>query len=131
MYYRLYTLADITATGQYRNEEGKEQARNQQQNFDTVLNTISMRANLFYDTDPITLIGIPNRYGMKGKELNNIWIFEWSVESRFRFKVEDDDVGLLKQDFSLVPYTTELTETAKFSSKFFMPSINIHFEMLR
>jgi hypothetical protein len=131
MRYRLYTLADITSTGQYRNEEGKEQARNQQQNFDTVLNTIGMRANVLYEDLPSTLIGVPDRYGMKGKELSNIWLFEWSVESKYRFLIEDDDVGLLKRDFSLVPYIPDLTETVKFNKHVFMPSINIHFEMLR
>lgn len=131
MRYRLYTLADITATGQYRNEEGKERARSQQQNFDTILNTIGMRANVQYEDLPIAIIGIPERYGMKGKQLSNIWQFEWSVESKYRFLYEEDDVGLLKKDFSLVPYIDDLTETSKFNHSLFMPSINIHFEILR
>jgi len=131
MRYRLYTLADITATGQYRLEEGKERARSQQQNFDTVLNTIGMRANVFYEDLPTTLISIPERFGMKGKSLSNIWQFEWSVESKYRFLYEEDEVGLLKKDFSLVPYIADLTETSKFNHNLFMPSINIYFEMLR
>jgi len=131
MRYRLHTLVDITATGQYRAEEGKEQARSQQQNFDTVLNTIGMRANLFYEEFPRMMINVPEKFGLKGKELSNIWIFDWSVESRYRFLDNDDDVGLLKVDFSLVPYIAGLTETSKFKNNLFMPSINISFEMLR
>jgi len=131
MRYRLHTLVDITATGQYRAEEGKEQARNQQQNFDTVLNTIGMRSNLMYYENPKVFIDYPPSYAMTGKDLANIWVFEWRVESQYRFKHEDDDVGLLKVDFSLVPYIAGLTETAKFKNNLFMPSINISFEMLR
>lgn len=131
MQYRLYTTIDITATGQYRNEEGKERSRNQQQNFDTVLNTIGMRANVIYEDLPSVIIGVPDRYGMKGKQLSNIWLFDWSVESRYRFLYEEDDVGLLKKDFSLVPYISDLTETSRFNLPLFMPSVNIHFEMLR
>lgn len=131
MRYRLYTLIDITATGQYKNEEGKQQARNQQQNFDTVLNTIGMRANVFYDNNPELIINIPSKFAMLGQELTNIWTFDWYVESQYRFLLGNDDVGLLKKDFSLVPYISDLTETAKFKTNVFMPSINIHFEMLR
>ncbi|NBP55784.1 hypothetical protein EBU71_04455 [bacterium] len=131
MRYKLHTLVDITATGQYRSEEGKQQARNQQQNFDTVLNTIGMRSNLMYDDNPKVIIDYPVKYFMTGKELSNIWIFEWYVESRYRYLHEEDDVGLLKVDFSLVPYIPNLTETAKFKNNLFMPSINISFEMLR
>ncbi|NBP58738.1 hypothetical protein EBU71_19785 [bacterium] len=131
MRYRLHTLVDITATGQYRAEEGKEQARNQQQNFDTIVNTIGMRANLFYEEYPRMMINVPDKFGLKGKELSNIWIFDWSVESRYRFLDNDDDVGLLKVDFSLVPYISGLTESVKFKNNLFMPSINISFEMLR
>ena len=130
MHYRLYTLTDITCTGQYRNEEGKEQARNQQQNFDTVLNTIGIRANVMYDDQPTVMVNIPNRYGMTGKDFANIWVFEWQVESQYRFRHEEDDVGLLKVDFSLVPYISGLTETARFKNNLFMPIINISFEML-
>jgi hypothetical protein len=68
---------------------------------------------------------------MKGNELNNIWKFDWSVESKYRFLYEEDEVGLLNKDFSLVPYIADLTETSKFKTNLFMPSINIYFEMLR
>ncbi|NBR61658.1 MAG: hypothetical protein EBT86_08425 [Actinobacteria bacterium] len=131
MRYRLYTLIDITATGQYKNEEGKEQARSQQQNFDTVINTIGIRANVFYDSPPKLILNTPDKIAMVGRELSNIWTFDWYVESPYRFLLDEDDVGLLKKDFSLVPYIANLTETAKFKTNVFMPSINIHFEILR
>ena len=40
MHYKLYTLVDITNTRQYQNSAENRQARSQQQNFDTVIQTI-------------------------------------------------------------------------------------------
>lgn len=131
MRYRLHTLVDITATGQYRVETGKEQARNQQQNFDTLINTIGMRSNIQYVQNPRIIIDIPKKYGLKGNDLQNIWIFEWSVEKEFIFLEGEDDVALLRKDFALVPYISGLTETAQFKTDMFMPTINISFEMLK
>jgi len=131
MRYRLHTLVDITKTNQYRNELGKEQARNQQQNFDTMLNTLGMRANIIYNKSPELLIDFPYKYGLKGKDLGNIWQFDWEVEREFLFLEDSDDVALLKKDFALVPYISGLTETTEFKTNLFMPTVNISFEKLR
>jgi hypothetical protein len=131
MRYTIYTLVDITNTGQYRNDEYKQQARSQQQNFDTVVQTVGMRSNLYYDYPPKVIIDKPEKYGMKGKDLCNIWVFEWNVELEFVFIEDGDDVALLKKDFDLVPYIAGLTETIKTKPSVFRPGVNISFEMLR
>ncbi len=130
MRYRIYTLVDITNTKQYRIEGGKECARYQQQNFDTVIQTIGLRSNLEYDTPPTVLIGVPKDYGLDGSNLENIWMFEWFVEMEYIFLKDNDDVGFLKTDFDLVPYIPGLTETFKMSPAIFKPGTNISFEML-
>lgn len=131
MQYRLYTTVDISHTKQYRNEDGKEQARSQQQNFDTLLNTIGMRSNIQFDYDPKVIVAVPQDYGMIGNKLSNIWSFEWRVEMEYVFLADHDDVALLKNDFKLVPYIPNLTETVDCTPALWMPGVNISFEMLR
>jgi hypothetical protein len=90
-----------------------------------------MRSNLYYDYPPKVIIDFPEKYGMKGKDLCNIWVFDWSVELEFVFVEDGDDVALLKKDFDLVPYIPGLTETIKTKPSVFRPGVNISFEMLR
>lgn len=130
MHYKLYTLVDITNTKQYQNSAENRQARSQQQNFDTVIQTIGMRANIEYSKQPEVTIDIPKKYHLEGSSLSNIWIFEWRVEREFLFLDGDDHVGYLKQLFNLVPYIPDLTETAVSSKPIFLPGKNISFEML-
>jgi len=131
MRYRIYTLVDITKTGQYRNESGRELARHQQQNFDTILQTIGMRANLNYLNSPSIRIDIPSKYKLDGDELANIWTFEWEVDREDLFSHNGDDVYRLREDFELVPYISELTETVKYDPAIFRPGVNISFEIIR
>lgn len=130
MQYRLYTLVDITNTGQYRNEPGRELARHQQQNFATILQTIGMRANLSYLTSPKLKIDNPSNYGLDGNDLANIWIFDWSVDKEDLFLHNENPVGRLIEDFNVVPYISGLTETMKYDPAIFRPGVNISFEML-
>jgi len=130
MHYRLYSLADITNTRQYQNTADVRQARNQQQNFDTVIQTIGMRANITYDSPPRVALDIPSTYGLEGDELASIWIFEWRCEREFLFLDDGDHVGYLKQLFKLVPYIPNLTETNPSELPVFMPGKNITFKML-
>ncbi len=131
MRYKIYTLVDITRTGQYRNEPGRELARLQQQNFDTVIQTIGMRANLSYVTPPKVKIDIPKNYNMKGDELSNIWVFDWEVDREDLFLYNDDELYRLKEDFDLVPYISGLTETVKKEPAIFRSGENISFEIVR
>ena len=130
MHYKLYTLVDITNTKQYQNSAENRQARSQQQNFDTVIQTIGMRANVDYTKSPEVTIDLPKKYNLDGAVLSNIWIFEWRVEREFLFLDDTDDVGYLKQLFNLVPYISGLTETTVSSKPIFIPGKNIAFEML-
>ena len=130
MHYKLYTLVDITNTRQYQNSAENRQARSQQQNFDTVIQTIGMRANVDYTKPPEVTIDVPKKYNLDGAVLSNIWIFEWRVEREFLFLDNGDDVGYLKQLFNLVPYIPNLTETTVSSKPIFLPGKNISFEML-
>ena len=130
MHYKLYTLVDITNTKQHQNSAENRQARSQQQNFDTVIQTIGMRANVDYTKPPEVTIDVPKKYNLDSAVFSNIWIFEWRVEREFLFLDDNDDVGYLKQLFNLVPYIPGLTETMTSSKPIFLPGKNIAFEML-
>lgn len=131
MRYRLYTLVDITETGQYRNEPDKMMARCQQQNFNTVTQTIGMRANVYYDNPPKIINDVPKKFNMDGDEESSIWVFDWDVELEFAFRDGDDELAFLKNDFNLVPYIADLKETIKYNPAVFRPGVNISFEIVR
>ena len=101
------TLFDITATGvtghfksarvPFQDRTGKtitnyiswNSARNQQRNWETITQIISMRTQLFDLTDPV--------YN------NKFWTFEFETESDGVFGPTDNPVSLLKDDAEGVP----------------------------
>ena len=110
MDYKLYTLVDITHTGQYRNEFGKEDDRWREQNFNTVIQTLGIRANVIYSQNP-SLTEVKGRLvGFDTDEVIRVWRFDFSTERDFLYEVDGDPVGHLKEDFHLVPYISGLSE---------------------
>ena len=110
MEYKLYTLVDITHTGQHRPETGKEQLRWKEQNFNTVLQTLGIRSNVVYNVSP-TMTEVSGRLvGFDTDELIRVWRFDWYTERDFLYEKDGDPVGHLKEDFMLVPYISGLDE---------------------
>lgn len=120
MIYCLYTLVDITATGQLRGPSSLE--RSQQQNFDTVLQTIGLCGNIYYNKSPTKvpadIFGIPD---------TECWYFEWTMEIEGVFEENQDPIKKLKDIFEYVPYISNLTETVKFDQACFKLGRNIIF----
>jgi len=110
MDYKLYTLVDITHTGQYRNEPGKEDDRWREQNFNTVLQTLGIRANIQYFQKPIVTEVVGNLVGFDTNEVIRLWRFDFRTEQENLYEINGDPVGYLKQDFNLVPYINGLDE---------------------
>jgi hypothetical protein len=121
MLYCLYTFADITATGQHHG--GQKLERNQQQNFDTVMQTIQLSGNMYYEKKPelvaATLFGNPDI---------KCWYFEWEMEIPNLFKKDNDPIGILKDQFEFVPYISGLTESVTFTPSVFRLGHNIIFD---
>ena len=110
MEYKLYTLVDITHTGQHRNEFGKEDDRWREQNFQTVLQTLGMRSNISYRNSPtVTEVG-GRLIGFDTDEIIRVWRFDFNTEQEFLYEEGEDPVAYLKQDFHLVPYISGLSE---------------------
>jgi hypothetical protein len=110
MNYKLYTLVDITNTGQYRNEQGKELARWKEQNFNTVLQTLGIRANIHYTGKPTMVEVAGSIIGFETSDIIRVWRFDFSTEHDHLFDNNNDPVGFLKDDFNLVPYINGLDE---------------------
>jgi hypothetical protein len=110
MNYKLYTLVDITHTGQYRSEPGKEAARWKEQNFNTIIQTLGIRSNISYSNNP-TLLEVKGKLiGFNTNDVIRVWRFDFFTEQDAVYQKDNDPVGLLKDDFNLVPYINGLDE---------------------
>lgn len=110
MEYKLYTLVDITHTGQHRTEPGKESLRWKEQNFNTVLQTVGIRANISYTNSP-ALLEIKGRLiGFDTDDIIRVWRFDFYTERDYLFEKDGNPVQHLVEDFHLVPYIAGLDE---------------------
>jgi hypothetical protein len=111
MEYKLYTLVDITHTGQHRIAPGKEHLRWKEQNFQTVLQTLGIRANVTYTNSPISTEVNGRLVGFDTDSVIRVWRFDFNTD---RDNLYEDDignpVGNLINDFMLVPYIAGLDE---------------------
>ena len=104
------TRFDITATGVrnsfYKNRadaadtEQWTRSRNQQRNWETVNQIISLR------TLPVNITP-PKRVSQSG---GNLWVFEFEVEQPATIGTDEDPMGILKADCRDVPMLTGLDE---------------------
>ena len=98
-----------------------QQARNQQRNWDTVNQLISLRSLPEHIKSPT--ISIVND--------TKVWSFGFSIESIEQLETVEGTLNLLKSDFNAVPMITSLTESNTFTNSVFdtaSNSPNIWFE---
>jgi hypothetical protein len=130
MDYMLYTTVDITNTGQYRSEPGKEADRWKEQNFQTLMQTIGIRANVTYYKKPEFVQVSGKLIGFETANIIRAWRFDFSTERDYLFEVNGDPVGYLIEDFNGVPYIAGLDECMEQNYAVFVtggPSKNIVF----
>ena len=114
MKFACQTLFDITATGvtghckqsrmPFHDHAGQlihdveswNRSRNQQRNWETITQILSLRTQLFALTDPI-----PDQTGTR-------WMFEFETESAGIYGPESDPVSVLRSDAEGVPMLREL-----------------------
>jgi hypothetical protein len=130
MEYKLYTTIDITHTGQFRNEPGRELERWQEQNFNTILQTIGIRANITFRHGPELFEMGGQTCGFEFGHTARVWRFDFYTEQDFMFELDNDHVGILKEMFAGVPYIADLTEQVEQNYAVFVtdgPNRNIVF----
>ncbi len=127
-----WTLVDITSTGALAHDN---KSRNQQRNWEAVVQTLGLRAQVFMLTaSGVMQYDLVNHGKMKfgssytGKHL--VWMFKFGVEHPELYATSDSEVGGLFDDFSDIPVITGLSETVSIPSPVFVTrgnDTNIYF----
>jgi hypothetical protein len=115
-YFSGITLVDVTQTGVTHANGTNEFERNQQRNWETVLQAIGLRAQPTIIDGPRAIeINLKYvKFGELYEGVHKVWAWNFSVEADGVFCRGDDNLALLEQDFDKVPVITYLSETARF-----------------
>lgn len=118
-YFTICTLVDITKTGITRNTPEQEFARNEQRNWESVLQVIGLRAQPLIVQEPVSDILDTDLVARLFGEMHHgreqrVWVASFAVEHKEVFLKDGDLLGHLKEDFNQVPVICGLNETARF-----------------
>jgi hypothetical protein len=119
--YTLYTLVDITPTEVTRGPDGLP--RNQQRNWETVLQAVGLLAQptTVIEPHPISIDVKWLEFGELFEGEHSVWSWRFVVEHTDVFALGDNPVGQLEQVFEQVPVICGLEETARFMLPIFYP----------
>lgn len=107
--FRITTLVDITRTQVFK-EHINPLKKKQQDNYNTLHQTLEMRAIIFSDKDPERKI-----MEWEGKQ-QLTWIWEFYTERDDIFLKDGDPAYLIRTDLEYVPFINNCEETAKFKN---------------
>ena len=118
-----------------KDETAWNRSRNQQRNWETVIQCMGLRTQPQNIQDPIsTTTDLENlEFGDMYTGEQKVWIWTWSTEGLDVYDLTNKPLGAIQQDFEQVPVITGLTETARFMLPIFYPygSIkNIYFKQI-
>ena len=118
-----YSLVDITATGVIRSNDVDSLARNQQRNWETLLQCIGLRTQPQNITEPHMGFGPMDlfEFGDFYQDQQQVWTWSWTTESPGVYDLPGRPLGGLMEDLEQVPIITGLTETARFMLPIFYP----------
>ena len=145
--FRVHTLVDITDNGLLQkpfpfktlggevvhDKQSLAMARNQNNNFNTMLQLLQIRGNITWEQPPMRLDQTLGNTGFgrfyEGK--HNSWHFQFFTEQMEVYGDAQDPTGQLKDDFNLVPIINFCKETATFPTSTFITqdhaTINTYF----
>jgi hypothetical protein len=110
--YQGFTLVDITPTGVISYSPQNEFKRNQQRNWETVQQILSLRTQpTILETDNFVDDVIKYNFGIKYQGEHKIWTFRFGVDYADIYQEGPDKFGLVKYDFKITPVILGLTET--------------------
>ena len=128
-----YTLVDITNTGVTRDRGTQELERNQQRNWETVIQCISLRAQPMGLIQQVVDANLENyEFGEMYTGTHRVWSFAFTVEHESVFQYIDKPLHYLDESFDQVPVITYLNETARFMLPIFWTAgaiKNIYFKI--
>ena len=132
--YQGFTLIDITPTRVTTFTPEHQFERDQQRNWETVQQIISLRTQpTIISTDSFEDDVDLYNFGINYKGQHKIWSFKFAVEYADIYQVGPDRFGLAKYDFQITPVVLGLAETAKPEHALFYPKgpwNNIYFKCL-
>jgi hypothetical protein len=107
MNFRINTLIDITET-KARRQDNDKFAYKQQANFQTLLQTLGLRTQVFYDNSPSFDKLSTSKFDFSDKYIGkqNVWTFDFYIEYEGGLSLD-----MLTEDFDLIPIITGLNET--------------------
>ena len=132
----IHTLVDITKNGSLAKNfpfetaaghmiDGKESlrtARNQNSNFNTMIQMLQIRGNIVWEEDPVRFTHdlSVTKFGSYYEGTNTSWHFTFFTEQTDVFGDKQNPTEQLVEDFNLVPILTECKNTAHFPIQTFI-----------
>lgn len=119
--YTAYTLIDITNSGETRIKHNNSVKYYQQQNFNTLIQSIGIRSQPVNPSvrqllaQDIVKYGFGKRY----RGLHTVWRLDFSIEHTDVFKFNNIELYHLMNDCDGVAIITKLEETAEINSRCF------------
>ncbi len=133
--YQGFTLIDITPTGVINYSPQNELKRNQQRNWETVQQILSLRTQpTILETNDFIADLKDYNFGVNYTGQQHIWTFKFGVDYPDIYQAGPDKFGLVKYDFQITPIILGLDETAKFEVAVFTPKgpwNNIYFKSIK
>jgi len=122
--YQIYTTVDITPTGvvstKYKNVNNYELKRNQQRNYDTLIQVLSLRTNIEDPTvEEFILSSLESKLftHLDQQSLFKVWQLSFTCD---RYQVFGEDNETLINDLHMVPIVPALTETTPVFPPYFL-----------
>jgi hypothetical protein len=122
--FRGFSLVDITATGIIRDQATDSLQRNQQRNWETLLQCIGLRTQPYNIQTPTVIDPVDVsmlQFGDFYTGEHKVWTWAWTIEREQVYDLPGRPLGALLQDLEQVPIITGLTETARFMLPIFYP----------
>lgn len=133
--YQGFTLIDITPTGVINYSPQNEQKRNQQRNWETIQQILSLRTQpTILETNNFIADLKDYNFGVNYSGPHHIWTFKFGVDYADIYQEGSDKFGLVKYDFQITPVILGLTETIKSEVAVFIPKgpwNNIYFKSIK
>jgi hypothetical protein len=116
--YQITTVVDITRTSPVKGETNQF-VLNQQANFNSLVQAIGLRANITWNSDPISTIG---RIPPANFDKVTYWDWSFDVEQADVFLLNNSQVGALLEDLNGVPIIAKLTNSLEIIPAVFITS---------